>query len=131
MGIWDFISDSANQKTLAWAGGGLLVVTSGLWAAFLQLRKPSPASPPPKPTQSAQAGDGIAATGNVRIDGGVSINKTEMPKALYGLAALGLVMIGFAIFFAGGTTVCDGVNAGGDISGSDVVVTSTNTNVDC
>ena len=131
MGIWDFISDSANQKTLAWAGGGLLVVTSGLWAAFLQLRKPRPASPPPKPTQLAQAGDGIAATGNVRIDGGVSINKTEMPKALYGLAALGLVMIGFAIFFAGGTTVCNGVNAVGDISGSTVTVTSTNTNVDC
>ena len=131
MGIWDFISDSANQKTLAWVGGGLLVVTSGLWAAFLQLRKPAPASPPPKPTQSAQTGDGIAATGNVRVDGNVSIRKTQIPMAAYGVAAMGLLLIGYAILFAGNTTACGGFIAGGDISGSTVTVTSTSTSTDC
>lgn len=104
---------------------------SGLWAAFLQLRKPAPPPPIAKPTQSAQAGDGIAATGNVRVDGNVSITKSQIPMAAYGIAALGLLLIGYAFLFAGNTTVCNGINTEGDISGSSVTVTSTNSQTNC
>ena len=131
MDLWTFISDPHNQKTLAWAGGGILIVASGLWAAFLRLRTPSTPPPPAKPTQSAQAGDGVAATGNVRVDGNVSISKSQIPMAAYGVAALGLLLIGYAFLFAGNTTVCNGVNAGGDISDSTVIVTSTSTQTNC
>jgi len=63
--FWRFLRDKRNQQVLGWLGGGLVVVATGLWAAFVYL------SPEPTPP-SVHAGQGsIAIGGNVtRIDGG-------------------------------------------------------------
>jgi hypothetical protein len=38
-GIWNFLLDSENRTLLSWAGGGVVVVVGGLWAAFKWLHK--------------------------------------------------------------------------------------------
>ena len=78
MGVWDFIRDADNQRTLAWLGGGLVVVVSGLWAAFTKLRKPSVPPPPSKPTSAIHTREGIAAGGDVRVGGDLSITKSQI-----------------------------------------------------
>ena len=46
-GFWAFLSDPDNQRTLAWLGGGLMVLAGGIWTVvtFFAGRKPSPAAP--------------------------------------------------------------------------------------
>ena len=130
MGIWDFIGDADNQRTLAWLGGGLVVVVSGLWAALTKLRNP-PVLPPSRPANAIHAGDGIAAVGNVRVDGNLSITKSQIPKAAYALAALGLLVIGWGFTLAGDTCLSGSVLTGGDVTDSNITVTSQSASVDC
>ena len=131
MGIWDFIGDADNQRTLAWLGGGLVVVVSGLWAALTKLRNPPVSPPPSKPANAIQAGDGIAAVGNVRVDGNLSITKSQIPKAAYALAALGLLVIGWGFTLAGDTCINGSVVTGGDVTGSSIKVSGQSAAVDC
>lgn len=131
MDIWDFMRDADNQRTLAWLGGGLVVVVSGLWAAFTQLRKPPVPPPSAKPTNAIHAREGIAAGGNVRVDGNLSITKSQIPKAAYALAALGLLVIGWGFTLAGDTCISGSVVADGDVTGSDITVSSQSSAVDC
>ncbi len=131
MDVWDFIRDADNQRTLAWLGGGLVFVVSGLWAAFAKLRKPPVPPPPFKPTNAIQAGDGIAAVGNVRVDGDLSITKSQIPKAAYALAALGLLVIGWGFTLAGDTCISGSVVTGGDVTGSNISVSGQPAAVDC
>jgi hypothetical protein len=35
--FWLFLRDKRNQQVLGWVGGGLVVVATGLWAAFIYL----------------------------------------------------------------------------------------------
>ncbi len=39
--LWPFLKDPANQKTLGWLGGGVVVAVGGVWAAVKYLIKPS------------------------------------------------------------------------------------------
>jgi len=39
-GLWGFLRDKSNQQVLGWLGGGLVVVATGLWAAFVYLFPP-------------------------------------------------------------------------------------------
>ena len=32
--LWSFLSASKNQKTLSWAGGGVVVAVGGAWAVY-------------------------------------------------------------------------------------------------
>ena len=32
--LWNWLSNSANQDTLAWLGGGFVVLATGVWAVF-------------------------------------------------------------------------------------------------
>ena len=76
-GWWGFLRDKRNQQVLGWLGGGLVVVATGLWAAFVYL------SPEPTPA-SVQANCGsIAIGGNVTsatITGGATTNLDCAPK---------------------------------------------------
>src|SRR5262249_2919321 len=68
-GLWGFLRDKRNQQVLSWLGGGLIVVATGLWAAFVYFF-PAPKSQetkslqPTPPSVQADRG-GIAIGGNV------------------------------------------------------------------
>ena len=64
--LWASLSDPDNQQTLAWLGGGLVVVAGGLWAVIKF--KLSHSSGSSKPSISADRG-GIAAGRDVKIAG--------------------------------------------------------------
>ncbi len=60
--LWEWLSDPTNQKTMAFIGGGLVVVAGAVWTVYLHWEKKK--EPPPSPQISASGG-GIAAGGNV------------------------------------------------------------------
>ena len=33
--LWKFVRNSKNREILAWAGGGVVVIVAGFWAAFV------------------------------------------------------------------------------------------------
>jgi hypothetical protein len=65
-GFWEFLRDKGNQQVLGWLGGGLVIVATGLWAAFVYFFPPgkSPEAKSPEPTPpSVQANCGGIAIG--------------------------------------------------------------------
>ena len=68
--IWTFLSDPENQQTLAWLGGGLVVVTGGLWAVIKFF---FPRFSGDKPTTSISADRGGIAAGR-------DVNLAEPPR---------------------------------------------------
>jgi tetratricopeptide (TPR) repeat protein len=91
--IWTFLGDPNNQQTLAWLGGGLVAVASGLWAVIKFLLPRSSGSTSPSQTISADRG-GIAAGGNVAIDRRKGMSGIEV--ALLVAVALGGVLLAVA-----------------------------------
>jgi hypothetical protein len=65
-GLWGFLRDKGNQQVLGWLGGGLVVVATGLWAAFVYFfpagKSPEAKSPELTPP-SVQANCGGIAIG--------------------------------------------------------------------
>jgi hypothetical protein len=65
-GLWGFLRDKRNQQVLSWLGGGLVVVATGLWVAFIYFfpapKSPEAKSPEPTPP-SVQANCGGIAIG--------------------------------------------------------------------
>ena len=60
--VWNFLSNDKNRAVLGWIGGGVVVVISALWAAFVYFAPPSkPVSQP----ASVTASGGSVAVGNV------------------------------------------------------------------
>ena len=53
--LWAFLSNPANQTTLGWLGGGLVVVFGGLWAV-VQFFAKKPESGAARPSVSADHG---------------------------------------------------------------------------
>src|SRR5262249_41253819 len=68
-GLWVFLRDKSNQQVLGWLGGGLIVVATGLWAAFVYCfppgKSPEAKSPEPTPASVQAERGGIAIGGNV------------------------------------------------------------------
>jgi hypothetical protein len=69
-GLWGFLRDKGNQQVLGWLGGGLVVVATGLWAAFVYFFPPgkSPEAKSPEPTPASIQ----ANCGGIAIGGGVT-----------------------------------------------------------
>jgi hypothetical protein len=86
--LWRFLRDKRNQQVLGWLGGGLVVVATGLWAAFIYFFPPLPAPEttkslePTPPSVQANCG-GIAigrdVTGST-ITAGTTTNSDCAPK---------------------------------------------------
>jgi len=85
--FWRFLRDKRNQQVLGWLGGGLVVVATGLWAAFVYFFPPqraleTKASEPTPPSVQANCG-GIAigrdVTGST-ITAGSTTNSDCAPK---------------------------------------------------
>jgi hypothetical protein len=62
--MWAFIHDPTSRALLSWLGGGMVVVVSGVWAAFKYWNSKSKNAAQP-PTVTADRG-GIAAGRDVR-----------------------------------------------------------------
>ena len=86
-GLWGFLRDKNNQQVLGWLGGGLVVVATGLWAAFVYFFPPgkSPEAKSPEltpPSVQAKCG-GIAIGRDVSgstITAGTTTNSDCAPK---------------------------------------------------
>jgi hypothetical protein len=86
-GLWGFLRDKRNQQVLGWLGGGLVVVATGLWVAFVYFFPPgkSPEAKSPEPTPpSVQANCGGIAIGRdvtgSTITAGTTTNSDCPPK---------------------------------------------------
>jgi TIR domain len=86
-GLWGFLRDKSNQQVLGWLGGGLVVVATGLWAAFVYLFPPGKSleakSPEPTPPSVQANCGGIAIGGGVTgstITAGTTTNSDCPPK---------------------------------------------------
>src|SRR5262249_45246929 len=68
-GLWGFLRDKGNQQVLGWLGGGLVVVATGLWVAFVYFfpapKSQEAKSPQPTPPSVQSDRGGIAMGGNV------------------------------------------------------------------
>src|SRR5260221_8150972 len=63
-GLWGFLRDKRNQQVLGWFGGGLVVLATGVWAAFVCFLPPVKEAKSPEPTPpSVQADCGGIAIG--------------------------------------------------------------------
>jgi tetratricopeptide (TPR) repeat protein len=62
--FWRFLRDKRNQQVLGWLGGGLVVLATGVWVAFVYFFPPAKA-PEAKPPLNVQAVcGGVAIGGN-------------------------------------------------------------------
>jgi hypothetical protein len=65
--VWTFLRKPSNQRLLAWLGGGVVVVVSGIWAVVIYVW------PPHEGPTAVCADQGIAIGGKVS---GSKINNT-------------------------------------------------------
>jgi hypothetical protein len=84
-GLWGFLRDKRNQQVLGWLGGGLVVVATGLWAAFVYFfplgKSPEAKSPEPVSVQADHGGIAIGrdVTGSTITTGGTT-NSDRLAK---------------------------------------------------
>jgi hypothetical protein len=83
-GLWGFLRDKNNQQVLGWLGGGLVVVATGLWAAFVYFFPPGKSPSPELTPPSVQAKCGGIAIGRdvsgSTITAGTTTNSDCAPK---------------------------------------------------
>ncbi len=133
--IWAFLSDATNRDTLAWIGGGVATVASAIWIAVKHFADNKSQEKPPRNAgaTSAAAGQGLASSGDMLVEGGVHIASHSGPsKWAYALGALGLVILGYAaVFSQGDTCVVNAAKVGGNVSGSKITVIGGSGDVAC
>jgi hypothetical protein len=80
---WKFLQAEKNREILAWLGGGVVVVVSGLFAAVTLLWSPDAPSSPSKPSMDIEASQGGVAVGrdvtNSTITGGAGPPPASTP----------------------------------------------------
>ncbi len=64
--LWRWLSESKNQKTLAWLGGGVIIVMGGLWQVYVHFSD-SPTEDKPYISNVSASNGGIASGGAVTI----------------------------------------------------------------
>ena len=130
LALFDWVAQHAGDADLA--GGGLATGAGGLWVAvryLLDRSEKNEASKGKSKRQSqpaghtASAGVGGAAGRDLRIGGDLTIQQNRIPKSAIGLAALGLLLLGYAAFNSGNRiAVQNGSYVGGNVSGSQINV---------
>ena len=73
--LWRWLSDEKHQKTVAFIGGGLVVVVGGLWQGYAHFSKLDP-KPAPATSQNQNQG-GIQASGDVNIGAGAQVDASS------------------------------------------------------
>ena len=91
--LWAFLSDSTNQATLTWLGGGVTLVAGGAWAVirYLGNRPDHARKAKPSHTTVRGEGDGIAAGRDVTLRSSQGISGAQTILLL--LAVLGAVVL--------------------------------------
>jgi hypothetical protein len=133
-----------HREILGWLAGGVATAAGGVWVVvryFLERTNRSPLGSPerwqpshgPAPSEetgqgsgtTVSTGAGIAAAGNVRVGGNVTIQQHKsLPKGALVLAAVGLLLLGYAAFNSGSrVSVNDGSAVGGNVTNSTITVT--------
>jgi hypothetical protein len=139
-----------HREILGWLAGGVATAAGGIWVVvryFLERTNKSPPGSPefgspnrwqpshgsaPSEEGSGQGsgttvstGAGIAAAGNVRVGGNVTIQQQKpFPKGAIVLAAVGLLLLGYAAFNSGSrVSVNNGSAVGGNVTNSTITVT--------
>jgi hypothetical protein len=83
--LWPFLSDSKNQKTLAWLGSGLVVAAGGTWAVVTYVWPMHDVSPEPSNVVCARLGSiaaGHDASGDViNYNGGAPMGPGGPPES--------------------------------------------------
>jgi hypothetical protein len=105
--------DPENREVLAWVGGGVCVVVSALWTAYLKLRDGPKAAPPPPPATSATTDRGGIAAGR-----DVTITTNRIPVGVWLLGAAGLALLALAA----GDTLTNAAKVGGDMTNSGIEI---------
>src|SRR5215831_12979374 len=138
--FWRFLRDKRNQQVLGWLGGGLVVVATGLWAAFVYFFPPGRStegtSPEPTPPSVQANCGGIAIW--PRLDwldhhgrhhdqfglrAEAEMRRSAMKRHLSFVAALGIFL--FASITAAYAQVRADANSiaiGGSVTGSTVII---------
>ncbi len=91
-----------HRQTLAWLAGGLATAAGGLWAVvryFLDRSASKTAGKPAGPAVSATSG--LAAGRDLRVGRDATIHQDRIPKGAIALAALGLLLLGYALVNSG------------------------------
>jgi ammonia channel protein AmtB len=107
LALFDWMAQ--HQETLTWLGGGVATGAGGLCVAVRYLLDRKDKSDPSdgkskqssKPAYNASTGVGSAAGRDLRIGGDLTIQQSRIPKSAIGLAALGLLLLGYAAFNSG------------------------------
>ncbi len=100
-----------HRETLAWLAGGVATAAGGLWVVVRYLLDRSASRPAPDsaakapgkpagPAVSATTG-GLAAGRDLQAGRDITFNQDRIPKGAIGLAALGLLLLGYALFNSG------------------------------
>ncbi len=91
-----------HRQTLAWLAGGVATAAGGLWVVvryFLDRSASKTTGKPAGPAVSATGG--LAAGRDLRVGRDATINQNRIPKGAIGLAALGLLLLGYALVTSG------------------------------
>lgn len=80
--VWDFLSNDKNRAVLGWIGGGIVVVISALWAAFVYFEPPSKSVIPPTSVEASRGGVAIggSVSGSTINTGGATSADVPKPK---------------------------------------------------
>ena len=75
--FWQFLQQEQNRQVLGWLGGGLVVLATGAWAAFVYFvpaQKPSEPRPASeaRPASEVRPSNVEASCGGIAIGGNVS-----------------------------------------------------------
>ena len=82
--MWDFLFNKENRRVLAFLGGGLVVLVSGVWTTFTYFDSKSSKTPSASPA--------LITTGNIQSDGDTVIGPGTIDKrTYYGVADIEVV----------------------------------------
>src|SRR5262249_47468239 len=133
-----------HREILSWLAGGVATAAGGAWAVVRYVLErnrggatsgpadrgqPAPEPLPTNDTEHASGttvstGTGISATGGVvQVGGNVTIQHNRIPRGAIVLAALGLLLLGYAALNNGShITVRNGSAVGGNVTNSTISV---------
>jgi hypothetical protein len=115
-----------HRETFAWLAGSVATAAGGLWVVVRYFLDRSASRPAPgKPAGPAVSATGGLAAGRDLLFGYATINRDRIPKGSIALAALGLLLLGYALVTGGNRITAQNGNVNtGTLSNSQQSVTT-------